>query len=90
MPCHKLQLICRDPEVDWPALIRQMRAAGLSLRKIGRAIAKSHSTIQKWERGSCPNFEDGKALLQLVDQVKASGRFPVPKPGPVVQRAAGG
>ncbi|MDP9124025.1 MAG: helix-turn-helix domain-containing protein [Pseudomonadota bacterium] len=49
----------------WPDLIGELQAAGFSLRQIGGALGVAHSTVQHWLGGSCPNYEDGKALIQL-------------------------
>jgi hypothetical protein len=62
----RLPFLPRRPEVPWPAIIEALRAGGISTRRIGDAIALSHSTIQGWKRGAKPNFEDGQALLALA------------------------
>ncbi len=74
MPRRTLSLMQRPPEVNWPAVIAELRGYRYSLRTIGGAIALSHSTIYTWEQGGRPNYEDGKALLQLLERTRAQRR----------------
>lgn len=66
MSRRALPTIERRPEVPWPAIIEALRVAGISTRRIGDAIALSHSTVNTWKRGAKPNFEDGAAFLALA------------------------
>lgn len=78
MPRLMLPLVRREPEIDWPAVITAMQLAGLSLRGIGGALALTHSAVKGWKLGSCPSYENGRALLKLWDREMASaGRPPV-------------
>jgi hypothetical protein len=70
MPRRTLPLIQRRPETDWAAVVDELRSYGCSLRGIAGALGLAHSNVQKWQCGSTPNFEDGKALLQLLDQTR--------------------
>ena len=84
MPRRTLSLMQRPPEVSWPAVVAELRSYGCSLRGIAGALALAHSTVQNWEHGSCPSFEDGKALLQLLERTRAQRRTePVSNPVPV-------
>ena len=66
MPRLSLPLIVRRPEVPWPAPIETLRVAGIRTRRMGAAVALSHTTIWRWRRGTRPDFEGGKALLALA------------------------
>lgn len=70
MNARTLSLIHREPPIRWANVITAMQDAGFSLRQIGSALGVAHSTVQKWQLGSCPNYEDGKALLVLLETVR--------------------
>jgi len=70
MNARTLSLIHREPPIRWPNVIQAMQDAGFSLRQIGGALGIAHSTVQKWQLGSCPNYEDGRALLVLFETVR--------------------
>ncbi len=70
MNARTLSLIHREPPIRWPNVIQAMQDAGFSLRQIGGALGVAHSTVQTWQRGSVPNYEDGKALLALMEIVR--------------------
>lgn len=67
MTLPELGLLHREPPMRWAVIITAMQDAGYSLRQIGSALAVPHSTVQAWQRGACPNFEDGRALLTLFE-----------------------
>jgi hypothetical protein len=71
MPRRTLPLIQRRPETDWAAVVDELRGYGCSLRGIGGALGLAHGNVQNWQRGSTPNFEDGRALLQLLERARA-------------------
>lgn len=74
---RSLTLLQRQPPIIWANVIDAMMEAGFSLRQIGSALAVPHSTVQTWRgRGSCPNYEDGRALLQLFEMVQKLGVLP--------------
>lgn len=63
-------LLHRDPPIRWADLVKSLSEGGFSLRDISRAIAVPHTTVQRWGEGSCPNYEDGRALLKFFDGVR--------------------
>lgn len=65
-----LTLVHRDPPTRWPEIITAMQSAGCSLRQIAGALAVPHTTVQKWQQGATPNFEDGTALLRLFETLR--------------------
>lgn len=75
MPRRTLPLIQRRPETDWAAVVDELRGYGCSLRGIGGALGLAHGNVQNWQRGSTPNFEDGRALLQLLERTRAQSRL---------------
>lgn len=65
-----LGLIPREPPIRWPELISAMQRAGFSLRQIGDGIGVAHSTVQSWQKGATPMYEDGRALLALFEKAR--------------------
>jgi len=74
-----VSLIHREPPIRWPDIICALQYdAGLSLRQIGNGIGVSHNTVDAWRsRGSCPNYEDGRALLALLEAMRPHLREPL-------------
>lgn len=60
-------LVYRKPEIRWPVLIAEMQDAGFSLRALADALDVPKTTLQSWKAGREPGYEDGRALLELVE-----------------------
>lgn len=67
---RNLGLLHREPPIRWPAVITAMQQAGFSLRQIGDALGVAHSTVQSWQKGATPMYEDGRALLALFEHAR--------------------
>jgi len=59
--------IYREAAKNWPAIITSLTDKGYSLRGIAIAINVSYPTLQRWVKGSSPNYEDARALLLLAE-----------------------
>jgi ribosome-binding protein aMBF1 (putative translation factor) len=57
----------RDPrQIDWAQVVEDIRAAGLSARRIAASIGVPRSTIQGYKHLDAePRYEAGARLLQL-------------------------
>lgn len=63
-PVKRLQ---RDPEIVWSKVIDSIRRGGYTTSEICRILSVARSTLWQWETfESCPNYEDGRALLKLA------------------------
>lgn len=50
---------------DWPRLLLDLRAAGVSVHEVARRIGRPRPTVQSWGTGCEPRHADGEALLEL-------------------------
>lgn len=50
---------------DFPGIIRDLNAAGLSCYKIGLACRAQTFTVQRWRNGSEPKHSQGVELINL-------------------------
>lgn len=57
-------LLRRPKEIDFPVLIGEL-VRNRSRSCIAFSLARAESTLRRWEEGSMPNYEDGRALVQL-------------------------
>jgi DNA-binding transcriptional regulator YiaG len=64
---NRRQLLQRDPPVRWAEVIESLRKAGFSTSEIALALNVPRSTVWSWENGSVPNYEDGRALLKMLE-----------------------
>jgi DNA-binding transcriptional regulator YiaG len=64
---NRRQLLQRDPPVRWAEVIERLRMAGYSTSEIALALNVPRSTVWSWEQGSVPNYEDGRALLKMLE-----------------------
>jgi DNA-binding transcriptional regulator YiaG len=64
---NRRQLLRRDPPIRWDEVIENIRRLGYSTGEIAMALNVPRSTLWQWEQGSCPNYEDGRALLKMLD-----------------------
>lgn len=61
-----LILLQRGEPFDFKVAITRMLTR-YSYRQIGAALGVAHTTVQGWHEGSRPNFEDGRAFVQLYE-----------------------
>lgn len=54
----------RQPLIDWFVILADLRNAGISTSAVGRDIDVPESTLRGWAEGHCPNYEDGRALIE--------------------------
>lgn len=54
---------------DWPRLIAECEAAGLSLWKIGQCIGLQVTQVERLKAGSEPKHSAGELLLALHDVI---------------------
>ncbi|GAC1664485.1 MAG: hypothetical protein PVS3B2_00170 [Candidatus Dormibacteraceae bacterium] len=66
----ELTLIHRRPVTRWADIIEAMHELDFSERDIAAALGVPRDTLRRWKRGSCPNFEDGQALLDLFETLR--------------------
>lgn len=52
-------------KVDWPAVIEDLRARGLTITKIAACLGLNRTTVSEWRLNHEPNFASGAALLEL-------------------------
>jgi hypothetical protein len=51
---------------DWWRILRDLKAAGMSLAAVGRKVGRDESTVWGWgERGAEPRESDARAVLAL-------------------------
>jgi hypothetical protein len=58
-------------------MIAAMQASGFSIRAIASTLGMPWTTVQRWKTGSCPNFEDGRAMLRLFESKRQCIKVPV-------------
>ena len=63
-----LILLQRPDPIDFFMLLRDLDYAGHSVRAIARALGRGESTVRAWKTHE-PLFEDGRAVIQLYEQV---------------------
>lgn len=71
----------RKPRVgpDWPRLLLDLRARGVTMAHVARHLGVGHSTVRDWAvRGAQPKYTDGQALLDLWKRVMLATREPAP------------
>lgn len=67
------QLLQREPATDFPGVLRSIRElSGFGTADIAFILNTARSTLNSWERGCCPNYEDGRAILKLLDNCRNS------------------
>lgn len=52
-------------KLDWQKILRDIKAAGLSLYEVAKRLGKPESTIQSWWKGHEPSHSHGQAILEL-------------------------
>lgn len=52
---------------DWPKIMRELRARGLTPYKVATVLGCSHCTAQNWEKGGEPGHAFGEALILLYE-----------------------
>jgi hypothetical protein len=51
---------------DWPKVIAEIEAAGISLYKIALMLHRQYRTVQRWkEEGAEPKHYEGEMLLEI-------------------------
>jgi DNA-binding transcriptional regulator YiaG len=71
---RRRELLQRDPPVRWAQVIDEIRRTGYTTTAICRALNVARSTLWQWETfESCPNYEDGRALLKLRSLCRPNG-----------------
>jgi hypothetical protein len=71
------ELLRREPAIPWATIIDQIRRAGYTTSEICFVLNVARGTLWRWESsGSIPNYEDGRALLQLHDRALSRKRIP--------------
>ena len=56
---------------DWPAIMAEIEASGMTAADIARAMDCPDSTVRSWQRGHRPQHHYGNGLLQLRDERRA-------------------
>jgi len=51
---------------DWFYVIRTLMRYGISLRDIGKACSRDHTTVEGWQNGSEPKESDARVVLGLM------------------------
>jgi DNA-binding transcriptional regulator YiaG len=66
------ELLQRDPPVDFGlALAEIRRLGGFGTSELAFVLNIARTTLSSWEsRGSKPGFEDGRAILKLLTQLR--------------------
>lgn len=66
-------LLTRDPPIVWGDVIEELRRHGLSSTEICFTLNITRIKLWHWENDPAPNpgFEDGRALLKLLSQVRS-------------------
>ena len=72
---------------DWPRVVSEIQASGVSLRKISDLVEVSGGTIQGWLDGSVPNYETGIKLIEIHREATGKPK-PVKKSPPAKQNKA--
>lgn len=52
-------------KTDWFRIIADLKKEGVSGREIARRLHVSGATIILWKKGSSPNYDDGKKLIDI-------------------------
>jgi hypothetical protein len=56
----------RAEPVDWPQLLRELSAKGVTRMVLAEVCDRSDRTVGDWKnRGSTPRYEDGATILAL-------------------------
>ena len=50
---------------DWPKLIAELEAAGITVYKISLIIQRPYFVVKRWKSGAEPRHYEGEALLAL-------------------------
>lgn len=67
---HRREILERDPTVDWPTTLAAIRRHGYSASEICFVLNIDRPVYRAWDRGTTkPNFENGRALLKLLESV---------------------
>lgn len=66
-----MTLIRRPAEIDWFRIFADLRKQGYGSERIADALGVPGSTVRYWiDKVDCvPNFEDGRAIVILYEQV---------------------
>lgn len=62
------------PLIDWPEVLAELQALGMSRVEIARAACVPLSTIQHWLAGNCPDdmrHARGQRLLAVLESARA-------------------
>lgn len=71
--------LAHDQHVDWPTLVRELIAQGLTMHVIGKRIGCGQERIRKWVSIECqPRHDDGERLLLLWCDVMRRRREDAP------------
>jgi hypothetical protein len=61
--------------IDWPTLVRDLEAAGMTSRRIGDLVGTSHSAVLGWKNlGKEPGHFTGECLLTVWCEATGSAR----------------
>lgn len=65
-----IQISCQRCRIDWPSIMADLKAAGMSYQAQALVLDKRLSTIQRWlHDGVEPRYSDGADLIRMHAEV---------------------